>query len=279
LRRLDARDAAPLSARSVAILTEAMTKKHDPTEPSEPFWGLVALAGWLEPKDATRAVGFLSEAIAKAAFRMDREDLARGLAALAGRLESSSSPFTALIGAMARSESSFLEIPGQLEPREEKSDAGVNGKGQGIPGLWEEVFRAFLTSPQPSRRAIMASTAVACLGDGPGGSLALLILAVEPAPCRFSTSELVEMLKEPLCIGPARGAVLDQLEIRYQQKFADQWDFVRYARKQNLEEREDFVLAGPPTRLATADELADLESGRGGLHGFRQRGSPIPAPR
>ena len=40
--------------------------------------------------------------------------------------------------------------------------------------------------------------------------------------------------------------VLDQLENRYRRKFADQWEFVRFAQQQNL----NLDLAGPPHRLA-----------------------------
>jgi hypothetical protein len=42
------------------------------------------------------------------------------------------------------------------------------------------------------------------------------------------------MLKRPLCVGPARRALLDHLEYRYQRPFADQWDFVGFAEEQQL---------------------------------------------
>jgi hypothetical protein len=42
---------------------------------------------------------------------------------------------------------------------------------------------------------------------------------------------LVELLKHPFCIGEARRAVLDALEVTYQRSFADQWEFVAYAEK------------------------------------------------
>ncbi len=40
--------------------------------------------------------------------------------------------------------------------------------------------------------------------------------------------------KHPLCVGEARRIVLDALGTRYQQRFTDQWDFVRYAKERNL---------------------------------------------
>jgi hypothetical protein len=55
---------------------------------------------------------------------------------------------------------------------------------------------------------------------------------------------LVELLKNPLCVGNGRRAVLDVLEIHYQRHFADQWDFVCYAQDNNL----GFDLTSPPKR-------------------------------
>jgi hypothetical protein len=74
----------------------------------------------------------------------------------------------------------------------------------------------------------------------------LLILAWQPLPCRFSTQELVELLKQPLCIGQARRVILDQLENRYGRQFADHWEFVRYAQEQNL----GLDFSSPPKRFA-----------------------------
>jgi hypothetical protein len=74
---------------------------------------------------------------------------------------------------------------------------------------------------------------------------ALLGSALEPLPCRFSTPQLVELLKQPTCVGPARRVILDHLENRYHQKFTDHWDFVRFAKKQKL--GLDFT--SPPQRL------------------------------
>jgi hypothetical protein len=38
----------------------------------------------------------------------------------------------------------------------------------------------------------------------------------------------------PSCIGEARRVVLDQLGNRYRRRFADPWDFVRFAKQQRL---------------------------------------------
>jgi hypothetical protein len=65
-------------------------------------------------------------------------------------------------------------------------------------------------------------------------------------PCPLPTQQLVELLNQPLCIGPARRVVLDRLQDRYGRVFADQWEFVGFAQEQNL--GLDFT--SPPKRLA-----------------------------
>lgn len=54
----------------------------------------------------------------------------------------------------------------------------------------------------------------------------------------------MELLKHPFCVGEARRAVLDALEVSYDRKFADLWDFVAYAEK----EHPDLDLLTPPKR-------------------------------
>src|SRR5262249_44363013 len=61
-----------------------------------------------------------------------------------------------------------------------------------------------------------------------------LVLVLDDRQCLLSTEELVELLKHPLCVDRARRVVLDQLENRYRRKFADQWEFVRFATEQRL---------------------------------------------
>src|SRR5262249_28323738 len=61
-------------------------------------------------------------------------------------------------------------------------------------------------------------------------NLAVVLAPADPP----STPQLVELLKHPLCVGEARRVVLDQLGRRYSRRFADQWEFVRFAEKQKL---------------------------------------------
>ena len=55
--------------------------------------------------------------------------------------------------------------------------------------------------------------------------------AAEPLPCRFTTQQLVNLLKMPTCVGEARTVLLGQLAHRYKRPFADVWEFVEWAQK------------------------------------------------
>jgi serine/threonine protein kinase len=61
----------------------------------------------------------------------------------------------------------------------------------------------------------------------------------------LSTQDLVELLKQPTCIGHARRLIVDQLENQYHSPFPDHWAFVRYAQERQL--GLDFITA--PTRI------------------------------
>src|SRR5262249_4636855 len=66
------------------------------------------------------------------------------------------------------------------------------------------------------------------------GSPAVRKPAMEPVPEPLPDETLVELLKHPLCVSDARRAILDALGTRYKRRFADQWDFVRFAQEQKL---------------------------------------------
>jgi hypothetical protein len=55
---------------------------------------------------------------------------------------------------------------------------------------------------------------------------------------------LVELLKQPLCVGEARRLVLAQLSRHYHRPFADQWEFVGYVQQRKL----NLDLTTPPER-------------------------------
>jgi hypothetical protein len=116
-------------------------------------------------------------------------------------------------------------------------------------GLQEEMTRvldALLVEVSPAvqrRHAGVAASAVGC-PEHPLQRLPFLLALAEPLPCRLSTQQLVDLLKMPTCFGAARRLLLDHLGNRYQRRFADRWEFVRFATERNL----GLDLTSPPQR-------------------------------
>jgi hypothetical protein len=130
----------------------------------------------------------------------------------------------------------------------------------------EILFKAMASTSQPNNRRLLAEGLAVVIhrynppGAGRCGALVFasvgqiaasgnpvvgvpgLLLAGAPAPHPLGPQELVDLLKLPTCIGPARRVILDQLENHYQRSFADTWDFVRFAQHQRLD------VSSPPQR-------------------------------
>jgi hypothetical protein len=73
---------------------------------------------------------------------------------------------------------------------------------------------------------------------------ALFLQTAKPLPHRFSTQQLVDLLKMPTCVRETPAVILEQLSNRYQRPFADVWEFVEWA--QQNEPGLDFTT--PPRR-------------------------------
>jgi hypothetical protein len=164
----------------------------------------------MEPKNAANVCSQVTvnliEAMTKAA---DSFGLTEGLVALAIRLEPKDGAATLCL-AMAKSYS-----------------------GNVAEGLSEVL--TLVDPAELSRRAAAVASVVSLAGcGGPRVTAVLPEPALEPLPCRLSTPELVELLKQPNCVGPIRRVILDQLENRYRRKFADHWAFVRFAQERKL---------------------------------------------
>jgi hypothetical protein len=88
-----------------------------------------------------------------------------------------------------------------------------------------------------------------------GGFLGLAVVAAEPWPCRLTTQDLVELLKKPTCFGESRTAVPTHLGNRYGRRLGNHWEFVRYAREDNL--GLDFTTPpGAPIRRRRSSECS-----------------------
>jgi len=99
-----------------------------------------------------------------------------------------------------------------------------------------QALLAVLANAQRDKHARALAATIGCLDDNQGlfGAVLLLRLAAEPVKRRLSDQDLVELLKQPLCVGEARRMVLVQLGIQHGRTFADQWEFVRFAEEQKL---------------------------------------------
>ena len=109
--------------------------------------------------------------------------------------------------------------------------SGVTAAGK---GSWSATAASLVALPAGTSPPLMA--------------LGPLVATVELSPRRFSTQQLVELLKMPTCIGEARRLVLDELGNRHRRRFADAWEFVRFARERHL----DLDFTTPPQRPESA---------------------------
>jgi hypothetical protein len=229
--RLEPKEAARSYAQAATILTQAVAQTTDSRALQRLTLSLAGVAGRLEPKEAGQAADTLAQAMAQTTDPSTLFYLAEGLAAVAARLEpkeaarSYAQAAATLCLALTRTSDQF--------------DAEMLARR--LAGV---LTRA--DTRELSRRAAAVVAAVGCpAGCGHAvGTPALLRPALAPLPCRFSTPELVEFLKYPTCVGPARRVILDQLEQRHRRPFADHWAFVRFANEQKL----DLDFTSPPQR-------------------------------
>jgi hypothetical protein len=192
---------------------------------------LSSLAGGLEPKEAAahtaRAARTVVEAMAKTTDPLALSSLAQALSSLAGRLEPKEAATLAptVVEAMTKTTNplalsslarALSSLAGRLEPKDAADRA---------------VFIARAIGEEVSPPTYLSG-------------LASLLQAAQPPPCRFPTQELVDLLKMPTCVGPARDVVLRLLGQKCNRHFADLWQFVAYAH----EHLPDIDLTTPPKR-------------------------------
>jgi hypothetical protein len=98
-----------------------------------------------------------------------------------------------------------------------------------------EVLARILTVTSPAQRAVRyVRMAMEAVVNGIGALPAAVSFAAEPSPSRLTNQQLVDLLKMPTCLGKARRVVLDQLGKIHGRRFADHWEFVRYAQENHL---------------------------------------------
>jgi hypothetical protein len=224
---MEPKEAAYVCSQAAAVVAEAMTKTTDDLTLYLLAQRLSALAARMEPKEAalvcSQAAVTLTQAPAKTAPDDDTNYLARGLCLLAAWMEPNET----------------ARLCAQAMARAKTTGPNSYLLAQDLSTALTGVYPAELSR----RAAAVVATAAPCC-SGPVATLARLGPALEPSPCRLSTPELIELLKQPTCVGPSRRVILDQLENRYRRKFADHWEFVHFAQQQKL----GFDFTGPPKR-------------------------------
>jgi hypothetical protein len=250
----------------VAILVRALTEAHDISQSEAVSWELTGVGARLEPSAAASAADILVRALTKTGPSSHSGYLARGLAAVAVRLEPPAAAQAAdiLLDALLTKPRlpgffpspmvlarGLAAVATHLEPKKTADTlVQVMTKIPEAANELAEAFNAVLTGTeafQLVQRSIVLTVGVGHLSSGAYRVkiLAPLSLALKPLPCRFSTQELVELLKQPTCIGPARRVVLDHLGNRYGRRFRDHWEFVHFAR----EHHPELNLTSPPQRI------------------------------
>jgi hypothetical protein len=234
--------------KAAALLTQLLTETKSHVAADFLARGLSAVAARMEPRDAA---AMLTEARAKTNDPGAIVILEMELSALAARQKqkkpSVSEQAAELLLSMTRTNDSrtllpqarYLSIllPG-LEPNEaaracaEASSMLTRAMARtNDPYILAGLAQGLTTILNDDQR-IARIQALAFVIDGHG--LPGALVALHPAARRLSDQELVELLKQPLCVGAARRAVLDQLQRHHRRTFADQWDFVRFAEENKL---------------------------------------------
>ncbi len=217
-------ESAPLCRRGAARLARNLAATADAAQRRRLADGLAVLCERLPAAEGDRlrkqAATVLLQALSAGGDPVQQRALAAGLAQLVGGLDSAEAAPLCL-----RAAALLIQATGATTQEQ---------AGPLLGGLW-----LVLSSTDAAQRGRRCQA----VASGVGGLWPLLAPAVEPLGGPLTTQQLVDLLKQPLCLGAARRLVLGQLEIRYQRPFADHWDFVRFAEEKNL--GLDFKSAAP----------------------------------
>ena len=231
---LEPKDAAQACGQATITLTQAMNKTTKPLYLARLAQGVSAVASRLEPKDAAQAYAQAAATLTKAMNQTSDpfalEFLAQGLSAVAARMELKEA----------------AQACGQAAVTITQEGCKIHAMGLMEPGLAAVLFRQ--PSPPSHERYTSVTATVATLGGPrlPFVALALAQPALEPLPPPLPPQTLVDILKQPFCVGEPRRLVLEQLGRQYHRPFADQWEFVDYVHQHKLA----LDLTTPPQRPA-----------------------------
>jgi serine/threonine protein kinase len=276
--RLEARDAAQLAStltqaftssamREVAVPAQEKPRREEPRQ-IRPLLArcLTAVAGRLEPVDAANIAVSLGQTISKATVLGSTESLVPLIAAFAPYWKPHDAAAVAARLAQAMSDPRLFQGPPfyltlshglravapRLESPEVARMAGVllevisKTSHREARQLHTQTLSVLLARLDRSQRIKEVSAAVGIQAgtDRWVGVPLFLSSALQPLPEPLSAQVVVDVLKQPLCVGAARRAVLDHLGAYYGRSFHDHWDFVRFAQEQQL----GLDLMSPPQR-------------------------------
>jgi hypothetical protein len=209
-----------------------MTQRTHPFQLHRLALGLTAVAARLGPKEAATVCGeaaaTLSQAMIKTTDQNALQSLAQDLTAVAGRMEAKEAATVCgqAAATLSQAMTKTTMYPSALQSLAESLSAVL---------LREYSWR----NASPKYRSIGAIGTLTCPAS-PLFAPALFQPLSPPLPAQT----LIDLLKQPFCVGEARQLVLEQLARHYQQPLADQWEFVRFAQEQKL----DLDLLSPPQR-------------------------------
>jgi hypothetical protein len=219
--------------RAADILSKALAEQKGPHTQEALAKGLSAVAARMDPDRAAQACSHAADILSKALLAALKDPdaqraLAEGLLAVA--------PWIGFDQA-DRTCSQIIQLLSKAMAKTNKHETQAS---------ITRALVAFSSYSSRAERLAHSTSLVSSIGTFAGprfplASLALVIPALAPHPCRFSTPELVELLKQPLCFGPTRRVFLNHLAFRYQRLLIDHWDFIRFAHEHDL--RDD---AGRP---------------------------------
>lgn len=231
-------EAAEICSVAATTLTNAMGQAKRSVDLKGLSLGLAAVAARMEPEQASQVcfhtVTLLKRSMSKTADRSSTKYLVEGVAAVAARMEPT------------RAAATLLEIISTLRPSTERQ-------------LLEQSLTTLLTGvddPRSAPRIVTASVGDLVCNPLKITSLSILHPTLKPLPLRLPPAQLVEILKLYSCTRQTKRLLLYQLEQHYDQRFANQWDFVEYAKKQDLPAKHDFDFNSPPKFLPLTNSTA-----------------------
>ena len=224
--RMESTQAAKVCAQAADIFIAALDKETDSNARVALAAGLSSVASRMESAQAAKVCGPAADSfIAALDKEMDsnaRRELAVGLASVVSRMESVQAA-DILIAALSR-------------------EADFNARVELAKGLSAAAAGLTLDARDQTRHATVLAAGTFTTPPSILPSLALLHAVAPPQP--LPAQHLVELLKNPFCVGRTRSAVLDVLEFTYKRPFKDQWEFVEYAQRH----QPQLDLLSPPKR-------------------------------